>query len=76
MKRGKSGGMPAAAILAGGISQHGRGCYCRYCREDDSPVRSTAAIDDVFAATRAAVVEPMCDITWSPAQHVRRTEAK
>ena len=28
----RSKGLPAAAILAGGISRHGAHCGCRYCR--------------------------------------------
>lgn len=62
------GGMPAPAIFAGGISRHGDSCSCRSC----SMVRSTDAIDDVFVATRAAVVEHVGG-EWSPAQHARRS---
>jgi len=32
-------GTPAALVLAGGLSRHGRHCDCRYCREEyDVPV--------------------------------------
>lgn len=31
MKRKPARGIPAAMVLAGGISRHGRHCYCRIC---------------------------------------------
>lgn len=55
----KHKGIPAAALFAG-RSYH-----------DHAYLRTTAAIDDVFMDTRAAVVEPTCP-EWSPAQHARR----
>lgn len=35
------------------------------------PVRSTAFIDEIFEATRAAITEAVCP-SWSVAQHARR----
>jgi hypothetical protein len=30
-------GLPASALLANGLSRHGRDCSCRYCREEYAP---------------------------------------
>lgn len=43
MIRRATRGIPAAMILAGGISRHGRSCWCRYCQPENEGIAAPPA---------------------------------
>jgi len=60
--RTRGRGIPATAILAGGISRHGESCPCSYCREPAASV-SVDALTEIRAILVAAGVPPG-DLEW------------
>jgi hypothetical protein len=48
-------GTPAAFVLAGGLSRHGSGCYCRYCAKPEP----TALTQLLPVDWRSMTFEPM-----------------
>jgi hypothetical protein len=53
--RNRRAGTPAAALLAGGLSRHGRHCPCPYCRAEYAP----AAEAPIPAAEAANLAHPI-----------------
>ena len=51
-------GTPAASLLSGGLSRHGRHCPCRYCREEYAPAAQTAERPATEVANRCPAVRP------------------